>query len=59
MNTSAMTVTTTAAGASTPRNVSVLRENATDAVDADVMPDVMTVKQTRNDRTWTPNARCV
>ena len=33
--------------------------NALDAVDADVMPEHMTAKATRNVKKWTPNALCV
>ena len=46
---------------SKPRSKPSLRNpaNALDAVEADVMPEHMTVNATRNVTKWTPNALCV
>jgi hypothetical protein len=41
-----------------PKTSAALALNARAAVDADVMPELMTAKATRNVRKWIPNALC-
>ena len=42
-----------------PKPAARFAAKARDAVDADVMPEHITVKQTMNVRKWMPNALCV
>ena len=59
MKPSAMPSTRVLLSASSPKPSAKLAANAFDAVDAEVMPEHITVKATRNVTKWMPNALCV
>ena len=59
MKPSAMIMTRVVFLASRPKPLARLEANAREAVEADVMPEHMTVKATMKVRKWMPKALCV
>jgi hypothetical protein len=59
MKISATLMTSVALVSSSPKPTARFEAKARDAVEAEVMPEHMTVKQTMNVSRWTPNALCV